>query len=633
MIAGAWLCLVAPLVGALLITLLGQGISRRTAAWISTVSVFTAFGGALASFVGLLGRGHEEREQVTTAWTWLSTQSFDVGLSLLVDPLAVTMMLIVSGVGGLIVLYSVGYMDGDPEERRYFAYMSLFVFSMLMLVQAGNFLLLLVGWGLVGLASYLLIGFWHQRPEAIAAAKKAFVMNAFGDATMAVALFVLIWQTGTLDFQGAFEGAGGMSQTAVNLVALGLLGGAVAKSAQIPLHTWLPDAMEGPTPVSALIHAATMVTAGVYLIVRAHPLFELAPSIADLAAGLGAVTLLVAGLVALVQTDIKRVIAYSTMSQIGYMFLGAGLGAYGNGMFHLMTHAFFKALLFLAAGLVIHHLANEQDIRRMGGLRKAMPRTTIAFLVGSLALVGIPPLSGFFSKDSILASALASGGYGQLLFAAGLVGALLTGLYTFRLFFLVFGGEPSPLVQEHDHGPAHGEGPWTMTAPVAVLTVLAVIGGWVQIAGIWHPFGEWLDPIAVGREHLALVEPTVTQDYVTSALAVGLGVAGIWVAWMLYGARTWPVPRLAAVQEALEHKLWFDELYDAIFFKPAVLVSRLFRRVVEEPLIGGSIEGVTAGARNAGGAVGEAQTGYLRSYALAIAAGVAVLVVVFVAVQ
>ena len=407
----------------------------------------------------------------------------------------------------------------------------------------------------------------------------------------------------------------------------------MAKSAQIPLHTWLPDAMEGPTPVSALIHAATMVTAGVYLIVRAHPIFELAPSISDLAAGLGAITLLVAGLVALVQTDIKRVIAYSTMSQIGYMFLGAGLGAYGNGMFHLMTHAFFKALLFLAAGLVIHHLANEQDIRKMGGLRRAMPRTYIAFLVGSLALVGIPPLSGFFSKDSILASALASGGYGQLLFAAGLVGTLLTGIYTFRLLFIVFLGEPSPLVHEHDHGPGHGEGPWTMTVPVAILAVLAVVGGWLQVAGVWHPFGEWLDPIAFGREHLALVEPTVTQDWVTSAIAVSLGALGIWVAWVLYGARTRPVPRFAAVQRALEHKLWFDELYDLVFYKPAVFVSGLLRSGVEEPLIGGSIDGVTLGAREAAGALGEAQTGYLRTYALAIAGAVAVLVVVFITVQ
>jgi NADH-quinone oxidoreductase subunit L len=334
-----------------------------------------------------------------------------------------------------------------------------------------------------------------------------------------------------------------------------------------------------------------------------------------------------------VQTDIKRAIAYSTMSQIGYMFVGAGLGAYGNGMFHLMTHAFFKALLFLSAGIVIHHLANEQDVRKMGGLRKSMPKTYVAFLVGSLAAVGIFPFAGFFSKDSILASALASGGYGQLLFAAGLVGTFLTGLYTFRLLFLVFHGEPSPLVKEHDHGPGHAEGPRTMVVPVAVLTVLAAIGGWVQIAGIWHPFGEWLDPIAVGREHLALVEPTVTQDWVTSGIAVALGALGIWIAWYFYVARKRPVPRLASVQEALEHKLWFDELYDLVFYKPAVFVTGLLRRGVEGPLIGGSIDGVTLGAREAAGALGEAQTGYLRTYALAIAGAVAVLVVVFITVQ
>ncbi|HSO02598.1 MAG TPA: NADH-quinone oxidoreductase subunit L, partial [Gaiellaceae bacterium] len=461
MVAGAWVCLLAPLAGAIAITLAGQRISRRTAGWISTLTTFLAFAGAVDAFIRLWAADPHDREQVSTAYTWLAAGDFEVGFEILLDPLSSVMMLIVSGVGGLIVWYSMGYMAGDDEERRYFAYMSLFVFAMLMLVQAGNFLLLLVGWGLVGLASYLLIGFWHKRPEAVAAAKKAFVMNAIGDATMALALVLLLWETGTLEYVGVFEEVGSLDSTFVNLVALGLLGGAVAKSAQIPLHTWLPDAMEGPTPVSALIHAATMVTAGVYLIVRAHPIFELAPSISDLAAGLGAVTLLVAGLVALVQTDIKRVIAYSTMSQIGYMFLGAGLGAYGNGMFHLLTHAFFKALLFLAAGLVIHHLAGEQDIRKMSGVRHAMPRTYAAFLVGSLALVGIPPLSGFFSKDSILASALASGGYGQMLFAAGLAGALLTGLYTFRLVFSVFLGPPSELVKAHQHG--HGEGPWTMT--------------------------------------------------------------------------------------------------------------------------------------------------------------------------
>ncbi len=628
MTQGAWICLLAPLAGAWTITVMGDSISRRSAAWVSTASVFVAFAGALATFVSLLRRGEEERQNLTTAWTWLSTGNFDVGLTLLVDPLAATMMLIVSGVGGLIVLYSIGYMDGDPEERRYFAYMSFFVFAMLLLVQAGNFLILLAGWGLVGLASYLLIGFWHERREAVAAAKKAFIMNAFGDATMALAFFVLIWQTGTLEFAGAFEGAEAMSSTALNLVALGLLGGAVTKSAQIPLHTWLPDAMEGPTPVSALIHAATMVTAGVYLIVRAHPLFELAPSIQDLAAGLGAITLLVAGLVALVQTDIKRVIAYSTMSQIGYMFLGVGLGAYGSGMFHLMTHAFFKALLFMAAGLVIHHLAGEQDIRKMGGVRKVMPRTYLAFLVGSLALVGIPPLSGFFSKDSILAAALASGSYGVALFVAGLLGALLTGIYTFRLFFVVFLGEPSPLVRQHAAGHGHGEGPWTMTVPVAVLSVLAVVGGWIEIAGVWHPFGDWLHVVAE-----PLVEPSVTQDYVASVLAVALGVGGMGIAWLFYLARKRELPRAAAVRDVLEHKLYFDELYDALFYRPAVWIAGIWRRWIEEPLIGGSISGVTLGARRAGGALGEAQTGYLRTYALAIATAVAVLVVVFVAVQ
>src|SRR2546423_14289995 len=291
-------------------------------------------------------------------------------------------------------------MDGDKEERRYFAYMALFMFSMLLLVQAGNFVILLAGWGLVGLSSYLLIGFWHDRPAAVAAAKKAFIMNAVGDATMALAFFLLIQHKQTLNFPDAFAVGPGHGWL-VNLVALGLLGGAVAKSAQIPLQTWLPDAMEGPTPVSALIHAATMVTAGVYLIVRTHPVFEQAPRVLELAAGLGAGTLLLAGLIALVQTDIKRVIAYSTMSQIGYMFIGAGLGAYANAEFHLMTHAFFKALLFMAAGLVIHSLAGQQDIPKMGGGGRPLPVTRITFLIGSLALVSVPPFAGFFSNGPI----------------------------------------------------------------------------------------------------------------------------------------------------------------------------------------------------------------------------------------
>src|SRR2546429_7055813 len=384
MVYGAWICLLSPLAAAGLITLAGERISRRGAGYLATLSCFVAFGGAIASLVGLLGRDGSQRTVVSTAWTWISGGSYRSGLEVMIDPLSVFMMLIVAGVGGLIVGYSIGYMDGDVEERRYFGYMSLFVFSMLLLVQGGNLLLLLAGWGMVGLSSYLLIGFWHDRPSAIAAAKKAFVMNAIGDATMALAFFLLIEKAGSLDF-GILGGE--YSSTVANLIALGLLGGAVAKSAQLPLQAWLPDAMEGPTPVSALIHAATMVTAGVYLIVRTHPIFEQAPKIADLAAGLGAATLVMAGLIALVQTDIKRVIAYSTMSQIGYMFLGAGLGAYANGMFHLLTHAFFKALLFMAAGIVIHALAGEQDMRKMGGLRRFLARTYWAVMGGALALV------------------------------------------------------------------------------------------------------------------------------------------------------------------------------------------------------------------------------------------------------
>ncbi|MDX6479621.1 MAG: NADH-quinone oxidoreductase subunit [Gaiellaceae bacterium] len=634
---GAWICLVSPLVATIVILLGGTTLTRRAAAWIATSSVFVSFGGAVTAFLGVHGAHVAQspsclsfglhcnaQGELTTAWTWLASGHFKFGLELLVDPLSTVMMLIVSGVGGLIVLYSVGYMDGDNEERRYFAYIALFVFSMLMLVEGGNLLLLLVGWGLVGLSSYLLIGFWHERPSAVQAAKKAFVMNAFGDATMALGLFVLIAHTQSLSF-GAL---GGVSGSTANWVALGLLGGAAAKSAQIPLQTWLPDAMEGPTPVSALIHAATMVTAGVYLIARTHVVFEQARTIELIAAGTGALTLLVAGLIALVQTDIKRVIAYSTMSQIGYMFLGAGVGAYANGMFHLMTHAFFKALLFMTAGLAIHALAGEQDIRKMRGLGRVMPITKWCFLAGALALVGIPPFSGFFSKDSIVAATGALGTwYGWVFWLCGIVGALLTGLYTFRLWFLVFPGEPSAFVREHHHRHGRwGEGPWTMLLPVAVLAVLATVGGWLQWAPLWHPFTDWLHYAAATAEG---AEPSSTLEYATSAATVIAGLAGIAIAWAIYSERSVAIPKLPALQRVLENKFYFDAVYDRLFYAPAVAIAALLRTEVEEPVIlqGGTDLGQTA--LDAGGIARRIQTGILRTYVFFIAAGAAALVLAF----
>jgi NADH-quinone oxidoreductase subunit L len=624
-IYGAWICLLSPLAAAGLITLAGQRLSRRGAGYVATLSCFVAFGGALTTFASLLGRSGDQRVVVSTAWTWITGGSYRSGLEVMIDPLSVFMMLVVSGVGALIVAYSIGYMDGEAEERRYFAYMALFVFSMLLLVQGGNLLLLLAGWGMVGLSSYLLIGFWHDRPSAIAAAKKAFVMNAIGDATMALAFFLLIKKAGSLEF-GILGGE--YSSTVANLVALGLLGGAVAKSAQLPLQTWLPDAMEGPTPVSALIHAATMVTAGVYLIVRTHAIFESAPKVADLAAGLGAGTLLLAGLIALVQVDIKRVIAYSTMSQIGYMFLGVGLGSYANGMFHLMTHAFFKALLFMAAGIVIHALASEQDIRKMGGLRHVLPRTYRAFLIGSLALVGIFPFAGSFSKDSILAAAMDAGAYGYVLWIAGLAGTFLTGLYTFRLLFLVFWGEPSPFVREHFHALKRDVVGVSLAAPVAVLAVLSALGGWIQFAPLWHPVETWLQTVAE-----PVVSPKSWQEATSSVLALALGLGGIGVAWLVYGARRVAVPRFAFAQRVLEHKFYFDELYDALFYRPVVWLARTLYRNVEEPFVFAAGEDLGRDAREIGGLVARIQTGLLRTYALAIAVSVGVLAIVFVAVK
>jgi NADH-quinone oxidoreductase subunit L len=611
--AAAWVCLASPLAATIALTLAGTRISRRGAGYVSTLSTMVSFGAAVVALVSMLGDSPNARAHATTSWTWLSAGQYSFGFTLLTDQLSVMMMLIVAGVGSLIIAYSVGYMDGEDEERRFFAYMSLFVFSMLLLVQSGNLLLLLAGWGMVGLSSYLLIGFYQEKESAIAAAKKAFVMNAFGDATMALALFLLIQHTGQLDFAGVFAAAphGG---TVANLIALGLLGGAVAKSAQIPLHTWLPDAMEGPTPVSALIHAATMVTAGVYLIVRTAPLFEDAPKVQDLAAGLGAVTLVMAGLIALVQVDIKRVIAYSTMSQIGYMFVGAGVGAYTASMFHLMTHAFFKALLFLAAGIVIHALSGEQDIRKMGGLARRIPVTFATFAIATAAIAGIPPLAGFFSKDEILWFAFASErGGSPLLWAVGAATAFMTAFYMFRLLWLVFLGSSrmEPEAEHHVH-----ESPVSMTGVLVVLAALSAFGGFISVPHFLEPMLP-LPAVVPSLEHY---EKTLLVVSVVIALA---GLAG--AAWV-FGRGTARAERVrvrfAGLHRLLAGKYFIDELYDFLITRPLWWISeRVFLGIGDRMLLDGSLNGLARLAQRGAGALSRVQSGNLQRYVFFVAIG------------
>ena len=628
MIAAAWIALFAPAGAVLAVALAGNRITRFQAGVIASGATGISFVCSIVTLVSLLGENPEERAHYSTLWTWLSAGDLRFGAEILVDPLSVFMMLVVSGVGFLILSYAVGYMHGDEEERRYHAYKALFVFSMLLLVQSGNLLLLLAGWGMVGLSSYLLINFWHFRWTAVAAGKKAFVMNAVGDATFVLALFLLIQRAGSLDFRAVFrDDIAGQSSVVAVLIALGLLGGAVAKSAQVPLHTWLPDAMEGPTPVSALIHAATMVTAGVYLIARTHVLFELAPAIHDLAAVLGAITIVLAGLIALVQVDIKRVIAYSTMSQIGYMFVGVGLGAYGAGLFHLMTHAFFKALLFMAAGIVIHALSAEQDIRKMGGLARRMPLTYRAFIVGALALAAVFPFAGFWSKDSVLASAANAGTLGWILWGLAAAGAFLTALYTFRMVFVVFTGEPSPHVEEHLHK-ERWEGPLVMMWPVAALGMLAVVGGFLQVPGAWNAVDRWLHPVAESIE-----EASGLTFAFSLAASLAASLAGIALAWALWG-RVSHLPERARrrypwAARTLEEKFYFDTAYDYAFYEPSSRTAALGTRYVEEPVFLAPLGDLGRGVRSASGRLSAVQTGSVRSYALALAAGAAVIAVVF----
>ncbi len=654
-----WLVLAFPLLGT---TVIGAGYKKlhgRTAGWIGTAAIFLAFLAALGALFSLQSHAPHDRQLVSSLWNYASTAGIDAQMSILVDPLSVFMILVVTGVSTTIHLYSVSYMDADKGFARYFAYLNFFVFSMLLLVLAGNFLLLIVGWAFVGAASYLLISFWYRRTTATRAGIKAFVINVIGDVGLVLGTFFLFKHTGTLDFLKAFSAAPHVFTSGEGDVTAGcllLLVGAFAKSAQIPLHTWLPDAMEGPTPVSALIHAATMVTAGVYLIARMHPFFELAPAAQDVGAIVGCATLVIAATIALTQTDIKRVIAYSTMSQIGYMIMGVSVGAYAAGMFHLMTHAFFKALLFMGAGSIIGAMGGEQSLEKMKGFKKAMPFTFACFVIGGLALSGIPPFSGFFSKDEILLVTGERGGWHWALYVFGYIGAFMTAIYTFRMIFRAFYGDPVDQARELEGGhlyhppqptnPANGEvedtdvgfpGPThaiaeralPMRVAMSILAIGAVGAGLVQIPNVDYVIDKFLEPSFYGST-LYTVHTRDGLLWFGLALGTVLGLSGIAIAYRIWvkqpsiavAART----RFKPLYELSFNKWYFDELIDAIVVKPAAAAGRFATGAVERVLVEGAIVGgVTTVVRACSASVRAAQTGLLRYYAALLVLGVSAL--------
>jgi NADH-quinone oxidoreductase subunit L len=624
--------LLLPLAGTVLLAGRGWRMPRIVTVIVGPGVVWASFAGTLALYFGNI---HGD----FTYWTWIKSGSFEVPFNLLVDNLSIFMCLVITGVGALIVTYSVGYMEHEdgPSYARFFTYMDVFIFSMLLLVLAGNFVFLIVGWAMVGLSSYLLIGFWYQRRSAVLAARKAFVMNVIGDVGMILGAFVLFVTYHAITYAGLFRffqvcdachrgTNSALYSTADNgtleLAAFLLLVGAVAKSAQLPLHTWLPDAMEGPTPVSALIHAATMVTAGVYLVGRMHPIYDIATYAHGTVAIIGAVTALFAATIAMVQTDIKRVLAYSTMSQIGYMFLAVGIGAYAAGFFHLLAHAFFKALLFMAAGNVIHALHDEQDMRKYGGLFRLLPRTSWTFLIGSLALVGVIPLVGFFSKEQILGAALSkpNDSLALAVWVVGAATALITGFYTGRMWWMGFGGKPSPeRLNERPH-----EARLVMLVPVMILAVLTVVGGFIQTRALG------IGPSAVSDFLASVVGPVGWEE---SGVAVIVGLVTMILATLLflaayrwYVARTWKPwsSRLPWAQRLLERKYYFDEIYNAAIVRPMDAVADFGMRDIEEPVLDGAVVGAGHAAVAGAGSLSLTQSGYFRNYVLVFVGGAVV---------
>jgi NADH-quinone oxidoreductase subunit L len=610
-----WLIPISPLLGAIINGILGKRLSKSVIGIIGSGTVALSFVISLGAFLQMLGTPESAMPIVHNYFVWIEAGEFHANCGFLLDHLSGLMILIVTGVGFLIHVYSTGYMHDDTGFYRFFAYLNLFMFSMLTLVLANNYLLMFVGWEGVGLCSYLLIGFWFGKKSATDAGKKAFIVNRVGDFGFILATMLIFWTFKSVDYGQVYAAAAsipveplGMIGT-VTAICLLMFVGATGKSAQIPLYVWLPDAMEGPTPVSALIHAATMVTAGVYMIARSASLFDRAPGALLVVACVGAGTAIFASSIALVQTDIKKVLAYSTVSQLGYMFLACGVGAYAVGVYHLMTHAIFKALLFLGAGSVIHGMGGIQDLRKMGGLRREMPWTFRTFLMGTLAIAGIPGLAGFFSKDMILEAVWHSPNYGKILWSVGLITAGFTSFYMFRLLILTFFGKA-----RYTHDDVHHvhESSSSMLIPLVILAIGSIGGGYLNIPGF------------LGYKTIETAGSNV--DTILMLDSIGAALAGLAIAWWLYAARPELPARIASGAEAfysiLTHKYYIDEIYDAIIVLPLLVTSREFLwKIVDTLMIDGAVNGIGQLIRSSADGLRHMQSGYVRTYAAWILAG------------
>lgn len=614
-----WLVPLIPLIGFIINGLGRNTFSKGLIGFIGSSVILISFLISIGIFFALGADSIKSHE--VFLFDWISAGSLKIPLSFLVDPLSAIMLLIITGVGFLIHIYSIGYMHDDDGFGKFFSYLNLFIFFMLLLVLGSNYIVMFIGWEGVGLCSYLLIGFWYTNGSYASAAKKAFVMNRIGDLGFLLGVFFIFTTFGSIEFSKIFPQAANMlpGDSTVTLIALLLFIGACGKSAQLPLFTWLPDAMAGPTPVSALIHAATMVTAGIYMIARSNILFDLAPLVQHIIAIVGLATALVGALIALTQTDIKKVLAYSTVSQLGYMFLGLGVGAYDGGFFHVITHAFFKALLFLGAGSVIHAMHHEQDMRHMGGLRKKLPVTFITMLIGTLAIAGLPPFSGFFSKDEILAHVYE---HDKLMWVVGVFTAFLTAFYMFRMLFLTFFGTYRGT--HHAEEKIH-ESPKTMTIPLIVLAVLSAIGGLIgipEVLGGHHWLSQWLSPVIQHHPEAG--------DHATEFMLMGITIAGvlisIGIAYTRYVKQNHvPMPDEAkrpVLANISYNKFYFDEIYDAIIRRPLDSLSTFFYRVVDNKIVDGIVNGLGWGTTEASKALRLVQSGNVGFYIFMMVIGI-----------